>query len=93
MQAFVSSRYVVIEHVSLRGGGLLSSSGHEGLSSQTIEFSEPRLDISEHRFDEHTSAGTTYADAIAFEPVLARQTHGLTTTVSEQLGCGGHVIS
>jgi hypothetical protein len=67
------------------------SSGHEGLRGQTIELSEPRFDICEHRFDEHTSTGTTHADAIAFEPILARQAHGLTTTVSEQLGCGRHV--
>jgi hypothetical protein len=93
IQAFVSSRYVVIKHVSLGSGWLLSSSGHKGLRRQTIELSEPRLDIREDRFDEHASTGATHADAIAFEPVLARQAHGLTPTVSEQLGCGRHVAS
>jgi hypothetical protein len=71
MHAFVSSRYVVIEHVSLWRGGLLPAFRHEGLGGQTVEFGEPHQDVREHRLHEHTSSGAANSHAVPLEPELA----------------------
>jgi hypothetical protein len=93
MHAFVSSRYVVIEHVSLRRGGLLPTLQHEGLAGQPIEFGKPCRDVCKHRLHEHTSSGAADSDAVPLEPELAGQPHGLTSPVLEQFGDGSHVTS
>src|SRR3989304_4789351 len=64
MHAFVSSRYVVIEHVSLWRRGLLPAFRHERLGGQTVEFAEPRRDVREHWLDEHASSGAANSDPI-----------------------------
>jgi hypothetical protein len=90
MHAFVSSRYVVIEHVSLRRWRLLATFRHEGFSSQPIEFCKPCRNIREHRFYQHTSSGAANPDAVAFEPELAWQTHGLASPILEELSGSRH---
>jgi hypothetical protein len=80
-----------MKYGSLRRGWLLSSANHQRLGCQAIELGKPLVDIREHRFDEHTSTGTTDSNAVAFESILARQSDGLTPAVSEQLG-GGHGV-
>jgi hypothetical protein len=85
MHAFVSSRYVVIEHVPGRRGGLPPSVRHDRFTGQAVEFGEPCINISEHRFHEHASTGTPHTYAIAFEPEFAGQPDGLAAPVSKQL--------
>jgi hypothetical protein len=93
MHAFVSSRYVVIEHVSLGSSGLLPAFWHEGLGCETVKFGEPRRDVRKYWFNQHASSGATNSDAVPVKPELARQAHGLTSAVLEELGSGGHVVS
>jgi hypothetical protein len=70
----------------------LAAFRHEGLGGQAVEFRKPRCDVAEHWLDKHTAAGTANSDAVAFKSELARQTHGLTSSVLKEFG-GGHRLS
>jgi hypothetical protein len=93
MQALVSSRYVVIEYVAPRCGWLLAASRHETIEAQAVQLREPLGYVREHRLEEDSTPGAADSDAISFEPELARQAHGLTSPVLEQLGSDGHGTS
>src|SRR5690606_17312624 len=89
MQTFVSSRYIVIEHVPPRRRRLLAAFGHERLAAQTVQFSKPDGRVGHHRLDEHTAADAPDPHLLALEAKLPRQPHGLATSVLEKLGDGG----
>src|ERR1700730_18786488 len=62
---------------------LFASCREESSGPEPVQLLEPFVDIADHRFEKHPLFHTANPHAVALEPELFRQAHGLTAPVTE----------